>query len=261
MRKLRVLTPELVPLEYRLAGLPERGLAWLLDEMLIVAATTALYVLASMLGAATMGLGRGPAMGAAMVAGLVLEVGYRWFAEMRWRGRTVGKRVLGLRAVQDNGAELLAWQSFVRNVARFADALPLFHLTGAACVVLDPMSRRLGDRLAGTVVIKEVTHELPRATRWLAQEQNSLAQDAAAAGRIRQRVTERQGALLIEFDAAAPRIETQRRLEIAARLAAHFRARLGLERHAALPDEVLLRGIAGVLARERFGSVRSPGRS
>jgi uncharacterized RDD family membrane protein YckC len=261
VRKLRVLTPELAPLEYRLAGLPERGLAWLVDASLVLAATSVVYVLAAAFGAATAGFGKSPAMGVAMVAALVIEVGYRWWAEMRWRGRTVGKRALRLRAVQDNGAELLGWQSFVRNVARPLDALPLFNLVGATSIVLDPLSRRLGDRLAGTVVVREVAYDPPRVVRLPSDAENSLAQDAAAASRIRARLTQRDGAVLAEFVAAAPRIDTVRRLALAARLARHFRDRLGLAAHAGLPDEILLRGIVGVLARDRFGATRAGRRS
>ncbi len=254
MRKLRVLTPELAPLEYRLAGLPERGLAWAVDEAIVVSATSLIYFLAAMFGVATAGLGISPALGVAFISGLAIEIGYRWVAESRWRGRTFGKRLFALRAVQDNGADLLAWQAFVRNAARVLDALPMFQLLGAASATFDPMARRIGDRLAGTVVIRETVHEPPRAARQLADAQNSLSEDPAAASRIRARLTEREGAVLAEFVAAAPRMETSRRLALAARIATPLRDRLGLAAHSGIPDEVLLRGVVGVLARDRFGA-------
>ncbi len=254
MRKLRILTPELVPLEYSLAGLPERGLAWLLDEILVFMATIAVWLLAALVGMLTGGFGMMPAAAGAMVAGFALDFGYRWWAEVRWRGRTLGKRALGLRVVQDNGAPVLAWQAFVRNAARVLDALPMFHLVGAVSILADPLARRVGDRLAGTVVLRERAYAPPKAARVLAHAENSVARDGSAAARIRQRLTEREGVVLAEFVVAAPRIETSRRLALAARLAGHYRARLGLAAHADLPDETLLRGIVGVLARERFGS-------
>jgi len=257
VRQLRVRTSELVPLEYRLAGLPERGLAWVVDEALVVTATSVVYFLASLFGLATAGLGRAPALGVAMVAGFVLEIGYRWWSEMRFRGRTIGKRLLGLRAVADDGTQMLPWQAFVRNAARVVDALPAFSLVGAVSVLVDPQSRRAGDRLAATVVVKDVVHAIPRSSRLPSEAENSLAQDAVATSRIRARVTRREATLCAEFVAAAPRMETARRLALAARIARSFRGRLGLDAHAALPDETLLRGIVGVIARDRFGAVGS----
>jgi uncharacterized RDD family membrane protein YckC len=262
VRRLHVTTPELVPLEFRLAGTAERGIAWLLDEVLLFVATMILYFLAAMFGLATAGFGLLPGIAIVIIGRFVLDLGYRWWAETRWRGRTWGKRLMSLRTVQANGTPPLAWQAFVRNVARPLDALPIGSLLGALMISLDPQGRRAGDWLAGTRVIREVRHRSPRAVRHLATEQNSLLQDPSASARIRTRVPAREAALLGEFVASASRIETARRLEIARRLAGHYREALGLEAHRALPDETLLRGVVGVLAKERFGTPVAPrGRS
>jgi uncharacterized RDD family membrane protein YckC len=259
VRRLRITTPELVPLEFRIAGTPERGIAWLLDECLILVATALMYLLAMLFGAITVGLGLLPAIGLVTVGRFVVNLGYRWWAETRWRGQTWGKRIMSLRTVQLNGTPPLAWQAFVRNAVRPIDALPLFSLLGAIMIVFDPEGRRTGDFLAGTVVIREVRHALPRAARLLANEQNSLMQDGAASGRIRNRLKARDAAVLAEFVVAAQRIETARRLRIAERLATHYRDVLGLGAHRALPDEALLRGIVGVAFRDRFGTPVSGG--
>ena len=232
MRRLHVTTPELVPLEFRIAGGAERGLAWVVDEIVILMAMIALSCVAGVIGALTMGIGTLPAIGLVIIGRFALNLGYRWWAETRWRGQTYGKKLLSLRTVQRNGTPPLAWQAFVRNAVRPVDALPIGSLLGAVLIAVDPQGRRVGDFLAGTIVIREVRHQIPRAVRLLARE----------------------AAVLAEFVAAAPRIETSRRLGIAERLAGHYRTKLGLEAHRALPDEALLRGIVGVAYRDRFGT-------
>lgn len=254
MRRLRVLTPELVPLEYRLAGMVERGLAWVVDELIVHAVLGLVALLLAFGGVLTFGVGFTLIVPVYLLASFVLDFGYRWSFEARFRGRTLGKRLLGLRAVQENGAALHSWQAMVRNVARVVDALPFLYLLGALSMLLDGNSRRIGDRLAGTVVIREMRHEPPRGARVLAAADNSIATDVAAVSRIRKRLTAREGALLTEFVVAAERMETARRLELARRLAGFYRDRLRLEAHAGLPDEMVLRGIAGVVARDRFGT-------
>lgn len=254
MRRLSVLTAELVPLEYRLAGLPERAIAAVIDELVVTTATSALWGLAMALGALTGGIGIGVGIGAVGIASFVLSIVYRWWAEARWGGRTFGKKLLRLRVLQANGTPILPWQAFVRNVTRVVDQLPIFHLVGATCVVLDAKARRVGDVLAGTVVIREVRRDAPPVPRALIDAQNSLLADGGAASRIRSRLSDREAVLLTEFVAGSARIDTARRLRLSERIARHYRERLHLGTHEALPDEVLLRGIVGVLLRDRFGS-------
>jgi len=254
VRRLRILTAELVPLEVRLAGLPERAIAAIVDELLVTAVTSALWGFAVMLGGFTGGVGLGAGIGAVGIASFVLSIGYRWWAEVRWNGRTYGKKLLNLRVLQSNGTPILPWQAFVRNVARVVDQLPFFHLVGAACVVIDGKARRVGDMLAGTVVVREVRREAPLVPRTLIDAQNSLLADGGAAARIRTRLSDREAVMLSEFVAGSARIDTARRLRLSERIARHYRDRLHLDAHDGLPDEVLLRGIVGVLLRDRFGS-------
>lgn len=83
--------------------------------------------------------------------------------EMRWGGRTPGKRVMGLRVIRDGGYPINLVSSAIRNVLRFVDfgvlplspPLVLFGLPGLLCIFFSPVYKRMGDYAAGTLVIVE----------------------------------------------------------------------------------------------------------
>jgi len=72
--------------------------------------------------------------------------------EIAMRGRTPGKKMVGLRVVSSSGGTAAAGALVVRNLLR-----PVDLLVGALLMSVDPLSRRLGDRLAGTLVVHDRT--------------------------------------------------------------------------------------------------------
>jgi uncharacterized RDD family membrane protein YckC len=78
----------------------------------------------------------------------LLEWGYFAGLEIATGGRTLGKLAVGLRVVTATGASPGAGALLMRNLVRSLDLL-----FGIPLMALDPLSRRLGDRLAGTLVI------------------------------------------------------------------------------------------------------------
>jgi hypothetical protein len=73
--------------------------------------------------------------------------------EAMWHGQTPGKRAMGLRVVAGDGAPVGWMASFVRNLMRTVDMLPLGYAFGLASSLVDPWSRRLGDIVARTMVV------------------------------------------------------------------------------------------------------------
>ncbi|MFH2055191.1 MAG: RDD family protein [bacterium] len=69
-------------------------------------------------------------------------------------GATLGKRVLGLRVVGEDGREPGLGPALVRNLLRAVDALPVFSILGMVLILTSPERTRLGDRIADTRVIK-----------------------------------------------------------------------------------------------------------
>jgi uncharacterized RDD family membrane protein YckC len=145
-----VVTTEKVPIRYRVAGLGSRGLAVILDSLILLL----LLVAAVLFGGvyAVIG-GTGLAMAVRSLLFFALFWGYFLLFEWLWRGQTPGKRLLGLRVVGWRGTALTFSQAAVRNLVRVADLLPLAYGVGFAVAAGNRESRRLGDLAADTLVV------------------------------------------------------------------------------------------------------------
>lgn len=153
----RLVTPESVEFEFPLAGLYSRALAWLIDRIAIalffIGALFALYLVlaaAPQLASAT-----------AFVLYFVLDWGYSMLFETLWRGQTPGKRVMGLRVLRESGVRVGFEQAALRNLARAVDGLPFLYAVGGLFALFTGKSQRLGDLLAGTIVVRERALEQP----------------------------------------------------------------------------------------------------
>ncbi len=80
---------------------------------------------------------------------------YQGLSEMFVNGRTIGKRLMGLRAVSADGAPLSKQQALARNALRAVDFLPVAYGVGGLLACLGPSSQRLGDLVAHTLVVRE----------------------------------------------------------------------------------------------------------
>lgn len=67
-------------------------------------------------------------------------------------GATLGKLVMGLRVVRLDGSAITQREALVRNALRFVDGFA-FYLVGGLLAMGSPASQRLGDRVAGTLVV------------------------------------------------------------------------------------------------------------
>lgn len=148
-------TPEGVCLRLRPAGAVPRAQAWLLDTLL---RAVVFFVAAGALAA----LGTG-GLGLSALLMFVLTWGYTVACEVWWGGQTPGKRALGLRVMRADGTPITWLPSVVRNLLRVVDMLPGVYGVGLASVLADPQARRLGDIVAGTLVVH--ADELPAGSR------------------------------------------------------------------------------------------------
>src|SRR6187402_1699612 len=130
-RVYTIRTPEMVRFEYRLAGPASRMFAWGIDMLALAAMLTAV-TLFGCIGAAILSLANVSNVGWTLVlfAGFALYYGYFAFAEWRFSGRTIGKRIMGLRVLQSGGMRILAFHALARNVLRVVDSIFPFYTVG-----------------------------------------------------------------------------------------------------------------------------------
>lgn len=76
-------------------------------------------------------------------------------------GTTLGKRILKLRVVRTNGAPITVRDALVRNVFRILDGF-LLYAVGVIAILTSSENQRLGDRVAGTIVVRTAQPEPER---------------------------------------------------------------------------------------------------
>lgn len=138
-------TPEGVALRLPAAGPMPRALAWAIDFGIRMAMLSACSVLFSLLGTAGMSV--------YLIALFAVLWLYPILCEGLFDGQTPGKRALDLRVIRSDGAPVGWLASCVRNLLRTVDMLPFGYACGLITGLLDPYGRRLGDLVAGTMVV------------------------------------------------------------------------------------------------------------
>jgi uncharacterized RDD family membrane protein YckC len=164
--KLIIETPEQTSIEFPLAGIGSRFLAVLIDTLIQGAVLLVLGLLFLGLGygfrrtVSAMPESAGPWIAAILIFALfLLMYGYFIVFEAIWNGQTPGKRLTHIRVIKDSGQPITAIDAVARNLLRIVDQLPFAYGIGVLCAWISPQSKRLGDYVAGTVVVHEKPFE------------------------------------------------------------------------------------------------------
>ena len=158
--KLTIDTPEQTALEFPLAGIGSRFLAMAADTAIQIAMGFVLFfvLLLSLPAMRFMGSVAPQWIAAAMIiAVFTIYYGYFAFFEAIWNGQTPGKRYAQLRVMKDDGRPINAYDAIARNLLRIVDQLPVFYGIAIVSVFFSKQNKRLGDFVAGTVVVHEKT--------------------------------------------------------------------------------------------------------
>jgi len=215
--RMVVETPEHVLLAFELAGIGSRAAAAIYDAIVVVGLFLVMLIVAAAFGA--LGGAIGPWIGAAMLlGGVALLWGYYVVSEWLGFGRTFGKREMGIRVVMDTGHPITLAASAVRNLVRLVDAQPgLTYGVGALFALFHPQHRRLGDLVAGTVVVRD---------RPLEQRLGDVpAADDGALAVPEPALADEEYRLLERFLERREQLEPDRRAALAGELALRFAAR------------------------------------
>jgi uncharacterized RDD family membrane protein YckC len=190
-----VLSLDNVPVELPLARVGSRVLAAFADYV-VLAVVLVLWSVGIVFLSDGLELRAGWGIAIWLLGLFALEYGYFAVQEIAADGRTLGKRIFGLRVVARDGAAAGNGALLVRNLVRSIDLV-----FGVVLMALDPLSRRLGDRLAGTVVV----HERPASSELL------LARLPSGWGAAETQLVE-------SYLRRAPELEPEARLQIGRRL-------------------------------------------
>ena len=244
---LQITTPEGIVFALNLASPITRFLAYAVDLACISAFSTALGVVVGLLGIFSADI----ASGVMFVAYFVLQIGYGIFFEWRWRGQTIGKRMLRLRVMDAQGLNLHFSQIVIRNLMRFIDSLPLFYLVGGAACLFSRYAQRFGDFAANTIVVRNVDVAEPDLEQALAGKYNSLRDYPHLVARLRQRATPQEADIALRAVLRRSEFEPADRLDLFAQIAAHFRTLVEFPQDATdgISDEQYVRNIVDALFR------------
>ncbi len=164
---LIIETPERVPLHFALASIGNRFLACAVDHglqltaMLLVGLVFLWTGYWTSLGDRTSQMPKW-LMAAVIILVFVLWSGYFAIFEWLWNGQTPGKRMLRLRVIREDGRPVTVWEAGARNLLRLFDMMPFpFYSIGLVSVFMSERDQRVGDFVAGTVVVRERETQAP----------------------------------------------------------------------------------------------------
>jgi uncharacterized RDD family membrane protein YckC len=157
--RVKFRTPESVELEFTLAGIGSRALALIIDYHVLAVVLTVFATVWTVLSLQLLDfLGDifGDRAGLWVLAiaffiGFIIYAGYFVFFETFWQGQTPGKRFAKIRVVRDDGRPIGLQQATLRALLRaFDESLCI----GALLIIFHRREKRLGDLVAGTIVIQ-----------------------------------------------------------------------------------------------------------
>jgi uncharacterized RDD family membrane protein YckC len=163
---LIIETPERVSLHFALASIGNRFLACAVDHALQTLAIALLYIIFINIANSFSfsGMSGAPkwAIVLLIIIGFFIWTSYFIVFEWLWNGQTPGKRWLKLRVIREDGRPITFLEALIRNLLRIVDMFwPPFYSVGLICVFISPRDQRVGDMVAGSVVVREREAEAP----------------------------------------------------------------------------------------------------
>lgn len=162
--QLSIETPELVSISMPLAGIGSRFIAIFIDYLIWAAVAIVLSILAAIV---LPGLALFARVSANWAAGIYIlslffmQWGYFTLFEALDNGRTPGKHIAKIRVIHRSGRAISFVESLARNLVRVVDYLPGLYAVGLISIFVSRQNQRLGDMVAGTLVVRDRPVESP----------------------------------------------------------------------------------------------------
>ena len=242
---LQLTTPEGIRFSLNLAGPVTRFLAFMIDIVCIQTSVTIVNAALGILGILSADI----AMGFSILASFVVQIGYGIALEWLWRGQTIGKKLLRLRVMDEQGLPLQFSQVVIRNLLRVVDQLPSFFLVGGLTALINRKAQRLGDIAARTIVTRTIPVAEPDLQQVMAGKFNSLRDSPHLTARLRQQISPQEADIALQALLRRNSYEPAARLELFADIAAHLKTIVKFPQEAidGASDEQYVRNVVDVV--------------
>lgn len=161
MKKIKITTPENIEVEYNLADMGSRTAATIIDMLIQNAIMLVLAIPLLIIFSLFQPLWNkyyGWFIGIALIVYVIISYGYFIVSEIKMNGRTIGKKLLKIRVIRNNGEPITIKHSVIRNL--FKILIDLFGI-GIVSIFFSKENKRLGDLAASTVVVSELNQTEP----------------------------------------------------------------------------------------------------
>jgi uncharacterized RDD family membrane protein YckC len=224
---LTISTPEGVDLHLTLAGPASRFVSALVDILIQFVLLVCAAVVLGTVGSSE------PRGGTLVLIWFVLSFAvitfYDVFFEVFNSGRTPGKLINGLRVVRVEGHPVTFVTSAIRNIIRPIDFLPSAYLLGAVVILATRKNQRVGDFVAGTIVVRDGSAGWRRRSSRVAAtapETRDVAAPATHGSWDTSRITAEEFAAVRQFLARRYEIQHAARVDLARTLAERLRPKV-----------------------------------
>ncbi|QQR86855.1 MAG: RDD family protein [Flavobacteriales bacterium] len=146
MDAIRIDTAQNVGVDYEVASLGDRGLAWFFDGLILAGYVIGVFLL---LGLGTLNYWNYPGWLLAIIIGLPYLL-YDLISEVTMNGQSIGKRARKIKVARMDGGRPSLGQYVMRWVLRPIDSISYL---GALVILINGRGQRLGDLAAGTCVV------------------------------------------------------------------------------------------------------------
>jgi uncharacterized RDD family membrane protein YckC len=251
-RTVEIETPEGVRFSLLLAGPLVRFVAWLIDAIAVIGISQLIGRLLPLVGV----IGADVVQASTVILYFAVSIAYGIALEWRWRGQTIGKRLLRLRVMDERGLHLRFTQVILRNLMRAVDAAPAFYMVGGLACLLSAKARRLGDLAAGTIVVRNPKRPHPDLAQLLEGKFNSMLAYDHLVRRLRQHASPEAAGIAIQALVRREQFAPDARVEVFHQIADYFRslAEFPDEAVAQMTDEQYVRNVVEILSGRLRGA-------
>ena len=254
IEKLTIQTPEQTALDFEVAGIGSRFIALAYDVLIqaligIVIGIVGVFAIGRMVGVAP----RASLWGGAVLVltYFFLYFGYYPLFEILWNGQTPGKRKAGIRVIKDSGRPLTPAETIGRNLMRIVDWLPLFYGVGIVTAFFTKGSKRLGDLVVGSLVVRETSlRDLKPAWQIVPESATTTGSSLGPLGA--ERLSADECALIDSFLSRRSALESHVRYRMAEEVLRRLRPKLTLPPGNTVSPETIL--VALAYERRAIGS-------